>query len=93
MIWFYLSMSKYFCNIGNYFYNLHVKELKNKQKKNNQKIIKPYCKKCVLKYATTEDMQRKENIIHAKQGNRVRKITEFWLECIRCKAKTKRGYC
>ena len=38
-------------------------------------------------------MKRKENIIHAKQGNRVRKITEFWLECIRCKAKTKKGYC
>ena len=93
MIWFYLSLSKYFCNIGNYFYHLHVKELRNKQKKNNQKILKPYCKKCVVKYATTEDMQRKENIIHAKQGNRVRKITEFWLECIRCKAKTKKGYC
>ena len=28
MIWFYLSISKYFCRIGNYFYNLHVKELR-----------------------------------------------------------------
>ena len=36
---------------------------------------------------------RKENIIHATQGNRIRKITEFWLECMRCKAKTKKGYC
>ena len=37
--------------------------------------------------------KRKENIIHATQGNRIRKITEFWLECMRCKAKTKKGYC
>ena len=33
-------------------------------------------------------MKRKENIIHATQGNRIRKITEFWLN-VRCKAKQK----
>ena len=93
MIWFYLSISKYFCRIGNYFYHLHVKELRLKQQKDSKKPNKPYCKKCVLKYATAEEMKRKENIIHATQGNRIRKITEFWLECMRCKAKTKKGYC
>jgi len=93
MMWFYLSISKFFNKIGNYFYYLHVKELRIKQKKDSEKPNKPYCKKCVTKYATTEEMQRKENIIHATQGDKVRKITEFWLECIRCKAKTKKGYC
>jgi len=32
MMWFYLYLCKYFCKIGNYFYQLHVKELKKKQK-------------------------------------------------------------
>ena len=54
MMWFYLSISKFFNKIGNYFYNLHVVELRIKQKKDSEKPNKPYCKKCVLKYATTE---------------------------------------
>lgn len=93
MMWHFLSLSKFFNKIGNYFYHLHIKELKIKQKIDSGKPKKPYCKKCVLKYATAEKMKRKEKIIHATQGNRIRKITEFWLECIRCKAKTKKRYC
>jgi len=63
MMWFYLSISKFFNKIGNYFYYLHVKELRIKQKKDSEKLNKPYCKKCVTKYATTEEMQRKEKKI------------------------------
>ena len=33
MMWFYLSISKFFNKIGNYFYYLHVKELRVKQRK------------------------------------------------------------
>ena len=32
MMWFYLSISKFFNKIGNYFYYLHVKELRIKQR-------------------------------------------------------------
>ncbi len=31
MIWFYLSLSKFFNKIGNYYYKLHVKEVRRAQ--------------------------------------------------------------
>ena len=33
MLWHWLTLAKFFNKIGNYFYNLHVKTLKNKQRK------------------------------------------------------------
>ena len=35
-MWFYLSLSKFFNKLGNYFYNLHVLELRIKQKKDSE---------------------------------------------------------
>jgi len=93
MMWHFLSLSKFFNKIGNYFYHLHIKELKIKQKINSEKPKEPYCKKCIVKHATSEQMIKKENLIYGTQGKEIRQITEFWLECIRCKAKTKKGYC
>lgn len=36
MLWHWLRLAKFFNKIGNYFYSLHVKTLKNKQRKERE---------------------------------------------------------
>ena len=36
-MWFWLSLSKFFNKIGNYFYHLHVKVLKVRQRRSYEK--------------------------------------------------------
>ena len=36
MLWDWLRLAKFFNKIGNYFYSLHVKTLKNKQRKERE---------------------------------------------------------
>ena len=37
MMWFWLSLAKFFNKIGNYFYHLHVRTLRKKQEKDMKK--------------------------------------------------------
>ncbi len=91
MIWHWLTLAKFFNKIGNYFYYKHVECVKINQRK-KFKSDKIYCKKCASRFGVHQQMILKEKIVYGTQGNKTRKMTEFWHECVRCKAKTKKGY-
>jgi hypothetical protein len=61
MMWFWLSLSKFFSKIGNYFYYKHLNALKIKKKENVKiKSNKILCKKCMSTFGSQEVMERKE---------------------------------
>jgi hypothetical protein len=93
MMWFWLSISKFFSKIGNYFYYKHLNALQIKRKKNVKiKSNKILCKKCMSTFGSQEVMERKEikHIATRPSDNKTVNITEYWHVCNRCKAKTKK---
>ena len=93
MMWFWLSLSKFFSKIGNYFYYKHLNALQIKKKKNAKiKSNKILCKKCMSTFGSQEVMERKEikHIATRPSDNKTVNITEYWHVCNRCKAKTKK---